>query len=132
MTKQLKKISKYTPSIFQGRLELSAAGGISLTHEHPYERTMMHALLAVLAVLCFGYLYFVGMSVMNIVARKEADAQTSRLQSAIASLEQQYFALSKDVDESAAVAIGLAPVDETHYVFRPGNAAAATMASNGL
>lgn len=138
MTKHLKKISKYTPSIFQGTLELSVAQGFSLTREHPYERAVLKSLVLVLGILSFGYVYFVGVSVLNIVARKEADAQTVKLQSAIASMEQQYFALSHEVDESAAYAIGLAPIAETHFVYRPGNltaaetSAAATIASNGL
>lgn len=88
-------------------------------------------MIALLA-LCFAYLYFVGASVMNIIARKEMSAEATRLQSAIASIEQEYFALANDIDESVAVSYGLAPVENTQYIYRPGNAAAATIAGNGI
>ena len=96
-----------------------------LAFEHPLERAAMRAMSAVLVILFLGYLYFVGASVLNIIARKEATAQTATLQSAIASMEQQYFALSQSVDSRTEVELGLSPVSGTHYVYRPGNAASA-------
>lgn len=85
----------------------------------------MRSLGVLLGVLFVSYLYFVGASVLNIIARKEATAQTAALQSAIASMEQQYFALSQSVDSRTEAELGLSPVSGTHYVYRPGNAASA-------
>jgi len=133
MGTQIKKISKFNPSFFQGKLDFSATRkDFSLTMAHPYETFFLRTLMLILLVLCFGYLYFVGASVLNIIARKEASAETIRLQSAIATMEQEYFALTHSVDASVASTIGLTTVAKTQYVYRPGNAAAATISSNGL
>jgi hypothetical protein len=96
-----------------------------LAIEFPYERAAARVLFALLVLLLCGYVYFVGASVLHIIARKEASAKTTQLQSAIASMEQQYFALSHSVDKSTAGELGLAPVSGTQYVYRPGNAASA-------
>ncbi|MDB5238397.1 MAG: hypothetical protein JWM46_667 [Candidatus Kaiserbacteria bacterium] len=127
------KISKYTPSIFQGTLELSRARGITLSSEHPLEQVITKVLFITLAVLLAGYIYFVGSSVMNIIARKEADAQTTQIQSSIAVLEQQYFAVGQSVSPEKQASLGLSPISNTDYVYRPGNAASAgTIASNAI
>lgn len=129
----LKKISKYRPSILQGKLDFSATRkNTALAVEHPYESALLRALMLILVVLCAGYLYFVGASVLNIIARKEAAAETTRLQSAIAAMEQEFFALSESIDESVATTIGLAPIDDAQYVYRPGTAVAATIPGNGI
>jgi hypothetical protein len=94
-----------------------------LVIEHPYERAALSLLLGVLGVLVCAYLYFVGASVLNIMARKEAGADLERTRTSIAQMEEQYFALSKSITSESARTLGLAPVSETSYVYRPGNAA---------
>ena len=69
------------------------------------------------------YTYFVGSSVLNIIARKEAIAEIARLEGAIASMEREYFELTKAMSPLAAGLLGLTPVSDTNYVQRPGNAA---------
>lgn len=128
----LKQISKYRPSIFQSKLDFSAARSVSLTAEHPYENAVISALMLVLFVLACGYLYFVGASILNVIARKEASAETTRLQSSIALMEQEYFALAEHVDESIAADLGLVAIDTTQYVYKPGTAVAATIPGNGI
>lgn len=130
---KIKKISKYAPSLFQAKLNFSGTrSNISLTLQHPFEVTIMRGLLMLLAILCFGYLYFVGASVLNIIARKEASTETIRLQTSIAVLEADYFALSHEVDETIASSIGLMPLQKTQYVYRPGQSVAATIGANGI
>jgi hypothetical protein len=130
---RLKSISKYRPSIFQATLDFSAARkNVTLAIEHPYESAFLRALMLILFTLCAGYLYFVGASVLHIIARKEAGIETTRLQSAIASMEQEYFALSHSVDESVAASIGLTNLEKTAYVYRPSTAVAATIPGNGI
>jgi hypothetical protein len=77
--------------------------------------------------LC-GYLYFVGASVLNIIARKEASRSSVALQSSIARLEKQYFVLSEAVTPTTGASLGLSHVQETNYVYRPGATAAADTA----
>lgn len=129
----IKKISKYRPSILQGTLDFSSAKkSFSLTAEHPYESAAIRFLILTLCVLAFAYLYFVAASIMNIVARKEASVQTTRLQSSLALMEKEYFALSHAVDESVADRMGLVTVEDTHYVYEPSTAVAATIRGNGI
>lgn len=127
------KVSKHTPSIFQGTLELSRARGITLSSEHPLESVIVKTLFILLAVLLCGYIYFVGSSVMNIIARKEANTQTVKIQSSIAVLEQKYFALGQAFGPADSAHLGLMPITRTEYVYRPGNAASiGTVASNAI
>ena len=133
MKARIKKISKYTPSIFQGKFDFSTRQrGISLSTEHPFERIATHILSLTLIMLVGGYLYFVSSSVLNVIARKEALAQVTKIQSVIGGLEQQYFTLSQGVSSETGVILGLTPVQNTHYVYRPGNVGAATIARNAI
>jgi F420-0:gamma-glutamyl ligase-like protein len=120
------KISKYIPSSSQAKLNLFVTEQrVSLAREHALEPLARQVLLAILGVLIFAYLYFVAASIFHIMARKEASADTSRMQSAIAQMESEYFALSHALEPESGAKIGLAPVSGTDYVYRPGNAASA-------
>lgn len=131
MTKKLLKISRYKPSIFQGKFEFSAGSApVSLSLEHPRERLLLRVLGGLLVALICAYLYFVTVSVLNVITRKEALAQTTALQGKMGALEQRYLALSEIADPREAKALGLAPVQETEYVYRPGNVETVTIARN--
>ena len=126
MRKKLAKISRYRPSVFQAKMDFSAVkSSFSLTAEHPAERIVFRALGAVLFVLLCGYFYFVSASVLNIIARKEADAKSATLQTSVAQMEQRYFALRDSVTPQEAASLGLSRVSDTQYVYVPGNAASA-------
>ncbi len=121
MRARLQKISKYRPSVFQGRIDFAVSGhGITLTAEHPGERTVLRMLLGALLALALAYLYFVSASVLNVIARKEALVQTASLATAVAAMEREYFAASGAVSPAEGVQLGLAPVVNTAYVYRPG------------
>lgn len=114
-----RKIHK--PSIFQTQLQFPASGGtFALNAEYPLERALFHAFFVVLFVLISAYLYFVASSVLNVIARKEALAQSTRLGTAIGAYEKDYFAISQTVKPEAGLALGLSPVSNTAYVYRPG------------
>ena len=127
------KISKYKPSAGQAKLNLFVSERrASLAVEHPYERLARQILFCALAALVLAYFYFVAASILNIMARKEADTTTLALQTKIAQMEGDYFTLSNQVNPSSAKAIGLAPVHTTQYVYRPGNAAAVTIQPHAI
>jgi hypothetical protein len=131
MTKRLLKISRYKPSILQGKFEFSAGSSpVSLSLEHPRERLMLHTLGFLLALLVCAYLYFVTASVLNVIARKEALAQVNTIQGQIGSLEQHYLVLSQAANPQEASALGLTPLGKIQYVYRPGNVETATIARN--
>jgi hypothetical protein len=124
MNKKISRLSKHTPSLFQGRLNLAVASKphVSLAVEYPAERILMRGLIAALVVLAMCYLYFVSASVINVMAQKEAMAQTAQIEGSIGALEGNYFALSQSITPQAAVAMGLSPISVQHtdYVDRPG------------
>lgn len=126
------KISKYKPSLFQGKFDFSAPRGFSLAHEHPRERLVQNGLLLVLTLLACLYLYFITATVLNVIARKDALGKVVRIQGLIGGLEQNYFALSKEVNPASAKAVGLTPLSDTAYVYRPGNVGAATIDPNAI
>lgn len=131
--KAYNKISKYKPSLFQGRFEFGVQRqGLSWAHEHPAERFVRHALVIGLLALGCLYLYFITSTVLNVIARKDALTKTATIEGSIGSLEQQYLALSKEVNASVASAVGLAPVSDTSYVYRPGTVGAATIEPNAI
>jgi len=125
MRKRIQRISKYAPSIFQGRLELSThVRGAAFAIEHPFERNAFRILLVLLALAAALYIYFVGASILNVIARKEAMRTTANLASSVAELEKQYFALAKGITPEEGQRLGLSAVSETSYVRTPGGVAA--------
>jgi hypothetical protein len=129
MTKKLLKISKYKPSLLQGKFEFGQ-DTVSLSLEHPRERFLMRVLGVALVALIGFYLYFVTASVLNVMARKEALGKINDIQGSIGSLESRYLALANAVSPQEGTQLGLAPVQNTQYVYRPGNVGAATIAGN--
>lgn len=89
-----------------------------LHHEHPRERQFRYACGILAVVLVAGYVFLVSASVINIIARKDAHAAMGQTTSAIAELEEQYFARIESIDEERASDLGLVPVAETHFVER--------------
>ena len=51
--------------------------------------------------------------------------QIRDIESSISTLEQGYLALSEGITPQRAGELGLMPVGETAYIYRPGNAAMA-------
>jgi hypothetical protein len=96
-----------------------------LSVEYIYERIAFRMLFALLGIILCGYLYFVGASVLNIIARKEATRDSAALQGNIAMLEKQYFVLSESITPQNGSSLGLAPLDGANYVYRPGMTAIA-------
>ena len=124
----------HKPSIFQGKLEFSYANptSFSLSVEHPSERIAFRTLLALLFLLVFGYIYFVGSSVLNIIARKEALVKAAQISASIGDSERDYFAMSQKITPEAGTALGLIPVSNTAYVYRPGTVGQAQATHNEI
>lgn len=75
--------------------------------------------LSILIVLCVAaYLYFVSVSIMNVITNREASVESERLRSIVGSLEEQYFQLSKAVSPESASAHGLTASASTSFVRR--------------
>ena len=119
------KISKHIPSVFQGSLDFTGGRAISFTMEHPLESSALRFLVALVVVCVCTYVYFVSLSVLNVIARKEAMADISRLAGSISVMETEYFALSETIQPSEGARLGLAPLSNVSYIYRPGNTALA-------
>jgi len=88
---------------------------------------MLRILFAMLAFAIAGYLYFVGVSIMNVIVSREASITSERLQSEVATLEQEYFSLAKLITAEGAANSGLVKPTETTFVKAQGNYYAANV-----
>lgn len=132
MGKRLQKISKYKPSALQGKFDFSPVASLSFHAEHSIERTVLRIVTFILIALACLYLYFVTASVLHVMARREALSKITAIQGSIGALEQHYFTLTEGLSASEGHTLGLAPVEETAYVYRPGTIGAATIARNEI
>jgi len=103
-----------------------------LNAEHPLESVAFKVLFIVLFGLIFAYIYLVGSSALNIIARKEALVQVSRAGALIGNYERGYFAVLQKVTPEAGLLLGLAPVAKTAYVYRPGTVGQAKVPHNEI
>ncbi|MEK7509656.1 MAG: hypothetical protein AAB605_03010 [Patescibacteria group bacterium] len=89
-------------------------------YSYPGEHYAFQGLVFVLVACVFAYGYFVSLSIMNVVTHKEAIVESDRLQSEVSMLEEEYFALAKEVTPEMAGRLGLTSVSDTSFVRRPG------------
>lgn len=94
-------------------------------HEHLVLRFLTLALVS--GVIAYGY--FVGFSIMNVIAHKEAAAKSAQLKSSLSRLEQTYFELTKNMSPDMGSAIGLGPTEHTEYIRRAGTVGVASRAN---
>ena len=95
------------------------------------ESHMMQFVMSALIFCVCAYLYFVGLSIMNVIAHREASVESDRLQSIVSSLEEDYFTLSKNVTPETGAKLGLSPAKKSSFVRRvTGVASNASASSN--
>jgi|SRR3989344_5218519 len=89
-------------------------------HAFPGEQFVLQGLIAMLVLCVVGYAYFVSLSIVNVIAHKEAITSSESLQSSVGTLEQEYFELSKSVTPEMGARLGMTPTSDTSFVHRPG------------
>ncbi len=82
----------------------------------PREEQAVKILCLGLALCALAYVTLVSMSVVNVIASKEAGDEMTTLRATVADLEHDYFAFSEEITEKSGTVLGLAPVASTHYV----------------
>ncbi len=87
------------------------------------ESYVVRALLFMFILCVAGYLYFVGLSILNVISSREASVESDRLQSVVGNLEQEYFELSKSVTPDVGASFGLVPTKSQAYVRSASNVA---------
>lgn len=116
-----------------GTLSIPFADPAKVLHMSlPLEERAVQALGFVIACLVVGYIVFVSMSVVNVIASKEAADKISALRASVSQLENDYFALSDTVTADSGALLGLAPVSKTNYVSRTGTVGAAIRPRNEI
>jgi hypothetical protein len=100
-------------------------------HAFKGEQYLLHMLFLAIGLCIVGYAYFVSLSILNVIAHKEAIAESERLQSQVGLLEQDYFELSKSVTPALAVQLGMTQTSDTTFVRRPG-AVGSAQGAHGL
>lgn len=103
-----------------------------LSIEHPLESVALRTLFGVLLILILAYIYFVGASILNVMERKEAVARSAEMETSIAKLENNYFALSQRITPETGSMLGLAPIRDVAYVHRPGTVGQADNEQKGI
>ncbi len=87
------------------------------------EHHVMRVLFALLFVCLAGYVYFVSISIMNVIANREAAAESEKLRSIVGSLEREYFMLSDAISLDHAGSHGLTKTGDTTFIRRSANVA---------
>jgi len=101
-------------------------------HAFPGEQFMLHGLFMAVALCVFGYAYFVSLSIVNVIAHKEAIAESDTLQSQVGGLEQEYFELSRNVTPALGESLGMTPTSNTSFVRKPGAVGTVTGAKTDI
>lgn len=82
------------------------------------EDVLIRVLFAIGAALLVAYVTIVGMTIVNVIARKEALDKTTETRSAIAQLEHEYFSRTEALSVAQGIERGLTPVSDKRYVER--------------
>ena len=96
------------------------------------EEILLRVLAASAACLVVAYATLVSMSIVNVIARKEALEKITDTRSTIAQLEHEYFARTEALTLAQAGERGLSPVVEKRYVERLTSVGVARGERNGI
>lgn len=82
------------------------------------ERAMVAVATLCFALACMTYVYFLCVSVVNVVMRQETDTEIASVGNEIAALESRYIEAQTQVTKEQALARGFGPASEKVYVTR--------------
>lgn len=89
-----------------------------LAQEYFWEAHLRRLLVLCTAVAFIVYVYCVAASILNVIARKEADARATSFAAAISAHEATYFSLTQAITEESLEAHGLFAISDKHFVTR--------------
>ncbi len=70
------------------------------------------------AVLLSSYVALVGLSVKNVIVRKEAETKAAYLRAKVSEMEREYIVRVGDISEARAEGIGLAKIESKSFTER--------------
>ena len=84
----------------------------------PIERRACQAIVVLLVALVGAYIYCTGAMVLYAVGGQDSSRTSQDVASHIAALEMEYFSLVNTLTVERASNLGLAPLDDKHFVTR--------------
>jgi len=75
-------------------------------------------LVFIVTVLLSSYVALIGLSVKNVVIRKEAEAKTAQLRAQVSEMEHEYLTRSGDITLARADGVGLGTVASKSFAER--------------
>jgi hypothetical protein len=116
-----------------GTIPITFAGSAKVLHtSFPREEYIAKVLSIFLVILAIAYVTLVSMSVVNVIASKEASDKITALRAKVGELEHNYFALTQTVTKDSGGELGLLPIATIDYVNRAGNVGVANNARNDI
>lgn len=82
---------------------------------------MFYMALVTFAVVFFAYIYFVSVSIADVVMRKEVDSQISALGTNISKLESSYIEMQHSLSNDIATHQGFVAVDSKVFIDTTGD-----------
>ena len=98
--------------------------------EGQIERATFNFLVSVLAVSFISYVLFVGMTILNVVDRKNLGNDNMALKSTVTDLELSYLSETKKIDLNMAYSMGFKDAAVTAFVGSKAPEKALTLANN--
>ncbi len=71
-----------------------------------FQQRLVTSVLIVLALVSCVYVYFIGTTIFNVIARKSAENQVKTLSSKVGELELEYLSLNNSLDLAKASSLG--------------------------
>ncbi len=75
-------------------------------------------LMVIVSLLLVSYVALIGLSVKNVVVRKDAEAKVALLRAEVAKMEREYLLRVGDITIARADSMGLTPVEKKSYAER--------------
>lgn len=98
----------------------------------PGEEAIIRFLCTALLCCIGAYAYFVSLSIMNVIAAREATLASERLRSEVSLLEEEYFKLVRGITPESAGHLGMSPLSHISFVREIGAVGAVTMSPDAL
>lgn len=82
------------------------ANNVNIIDSGNLQRQILNTMFWMLGILAFGYVFFLGNMVFNIVERKSLEGYAQTLSNEVSNLELEYLSTSQKVDLNLAYSLG--------------------------
>ena len=82
------------------------------------QKLLLRTALALLAILCLLYGYFLHAAIANVITRKMAEQTASGLEASLGDLESRSLALRESITPALAAQMGFLPIAKVNFISR--------------